>query len=218
MAMTTKPAIETSKSSSVPRGTLYLLRHGDICPPEGGSKCYIGWGDHALSDLGLAQADKWADYFAGAALNDIYCSDLARCLDTARIIGACCSIEPKALVELREVRLGTWEGRRFDIVQAVHPQAFQERGDHIADHRPPGGESFRDLQERVWPVFETIVRRFSGQALIVTHAGVIRVLLCRLLGMPLENLFCIGQAHGALNIIEVRPENYRLQAMNLHLP
>lgn len=85
-------------------------------------------------------------------------------------------------------------------------------------NRPPGGESFRDLQARVWPVFEAIARRICGPTLMVTHAGVIRVLLCRLLGMPLENLFCIGQTHGALNIIALRQEGRRIQAMNLRSP
>jgi broad specificity phosphatase PhoE len=215
--MSTQPPSEAFKSSSAPQGTIYLLRHGAIRSPEGGKR-YIGWQDHALSDLGLVQASQWADYFAGARLKDIYCSDLARCLDTARIIGTRSGVEPKLLPDLREICLGTWEGQRFETVQALYPQAFQERGDNIADYHPPGGESFRDLQSRAWPVFEAIVRGLSGQSLIVTHAGVIRVLLCRLLGMPLENLFCIKQAYGALNIIEVRPETYRLQAVNLHSP
>lgn len=216
MRMSEETMPKPSKTSSPPQGTIFLLRHGEI--RSGGGKRYIGWQDHALSDVGLAQARRWAGYFSGAALKAIYCSDLARCLETARIIGACCSLEPKVLPELREINLGAWDGQPFDTVQARYPRAFQERGDRIADHRPPGGESFRDLQARVWPAFEAIARRVSGHTLIVTHAGVIRVLLCRLLGMPLENLFCIGQAHGALNIIALRSEHRRLQAMNLPCP
>jgi probable phosphoglycerate mutase len=53
---------------------------------------------------------------------------------------------------------------------------------------------------------------------MVTHAGVIRVLICRLLGMPLKNLFTIGQAYAALTIIDARPQGFRLQALNLPLP
>lgn len=201
----------------LPHVTIYLLRHGAVHSP-GGGKRYAGWQDHALSDVGLAQAGMWADYFGGAALKAIYCSDLARCLETAGIIGARCGLEPEPLRDLREVCLGAWEGQRFDTVQTLNPQGFKERGDHIADHRPPGGESFRDLQERVWPIFETIARSFSGHTLIVTHAGVIRVLLCRLLGMPLENLFCIGQSIGALNIIDVRRGANRVQGLNIQSP
>ena len=204
-------------SSGASRGTIYLLRHGAV-RSAGGGKRYIGWQDQALSDAGLRQAGSWASYFADASLVDIYCSDLDRCLETARIIGARCSLKPQVQPGLREVSLGAWEGQRFDTVQSLFPKAFQERGDYIADHRPPGGESFRDLQNRVWPIFETVVGRISGDTLIVTHAGVIRVLLCRLLGMPLENLFCLGQSLGALNIIDVRHEGNRIQALNLQSP
>jgi hypothetical protein len=73
----------------------------------------------------------------------------------------------------------------------------------------------KSVPHRIWPVFEAIAHRVSGHTLIITHAGVIRVLICRILDMPLANLFSIGQAHGALNIIEVRQKNRRLFAMNL---
>ncbi len=198
-------------------GRIYLLRHGAILS-AGNGKQYIGAQDLALSAIGLSQARAWADYFASTVLDEIYCSDLARCLETARIIGAGCNLAPQALSELREVNLGAWEGQQFDTIKTRDPQGFQQRGEHIADHRPPGGESFRDLQERMWPIIEAAARRRKNQTLIVTHAGVIRVLLCRLLGMPLDNLFRIGQAYGALNIVEVRPEGYRVQAINIQPP
>lgn len=215
--MPTLPSSGAPEGSNGFHGTIYLLRHGAVRSPEDGKR-YLGWQDVALSDAGLRQAETWAGYFSGLALDDIYCSDLTRCLETARIIGTRCALEPKPFPVLREVSLGAWDGQRFQTVQSLYPQAFQERGDRIADHRPPGGESFRDLQARVWPVFEAIARRCFGHMLVVTHAGVIRVLLCRLLRMPLENLFYIGQTHGALNIIELRPGNRRIQAMNLQSP
>ena len=205
-----------SKTAHPPKGTIYLLRHGEIRSLKEGKR-YIGWQDVALSDVGLSQARKWADYFSVAALDNICSSDLTRCFDTARIISARCSLEPKVFPGLREIHLGQWEGERFETIQARDPAAFFERGDRIADHRPPGGESFHDLQDRVWPVFEEIVQRFSRPTLIVTHAGVIRVLLCRILGMPLENLFSIGQAHGALSIIDVRKKRWCVQTINLQL-
>jgi alpha-ribazole phosphatase len=198
-------------------GRLLLLRHGAVQSDAGGRR-YIGQTDVPLNEAGLRQADRWADYFAGtAAPADIFCSDLDRCAQTARKIAARCGLEPMPVPELREIDLGSWEGQRFDTIKARFPQAFQQRGEQIADHRPPGGESFRDLQRRVWPVFASLTQGLQGSRLIVTHAGVIRVLICRLLGMPLENLFSIGQAHGALNIIAVRPEGWRVQALNWQL-
>lgn len=198
-------------------GTIYLLRHGAVQSQQGGRR-YIGWHDLPLSDSGWQQAADWAKYFSGTGLDEIRCSDLIRCRETAKLIGTRCSLEPRVLPELRELCLGAWEGQSFETVKRLHPQAFKERGDQIADHRPSGGESFRDLQNRTWPVFEAAMGRLRHQTLIVTHAGVIRVLLCRLLGMPVGNLFSIGQSYGALNIIDVRPAGCRLQGLNLQQP
>jgi probable phosphoglycerate mutase len=207
----------TKASTILSGGTIYLLRHGAVQSPSGGKR-YIGWQDLPLNHIGLEQAAAWATYFEALGLDAICCSDLIRCRETAGIIGRRCSLEPRAFPELREVSLGQWEGKPFHEIKTLHPQAYQARGEQIAGHRPPGGESFRDLQNRTWPVFEALVRRPGNRTLLVTHAGVIRVLLCRLLGMPLENLFSIGQSHGALNIIDVRPQGYRLQGVNLQPP
>jgi broad specificity phosphatase PhoE len=211
--MNAGPTVSVSKVPD-PGGTVYLLRHGAIQTPEGGKR-YIGWQDHALSDQGVRQARAWAEYFSDKALGTIYSSDLIRCLETARAIAGRCSLEPQPLPELREVSLGEWEGRRFDAVRAADPNGFHMRGRHIADHRPPGGESFADLQRRVWPVFKKLATGAHTTALFVTHAGVIRVLLCRLLGMPLKNLFRIRLAYGALSIVDFGPQGFCVRALNL---
>jgi alpha-ribazole phosphatase len=151
-------------------------------------------------------------------LDAIASSDLVRCLETAQIIGAPRHLTPRSRPELREIALGEWDGQSFAAIQRRDPQAFQERGSRIADHRPPGGESFRDLDGRIGPFFERLLQLSQSRTLVVTHAGVIRVLLCRLLGMPLENLFSIDVAYGTLSIIAIRPSGVRLQALNLAAP
>jgi alpha-ribazole phosphatase len=208
-----------ASGSSAPSrsGTIYLLRHGAIQSPGEGRR-YIGWQDHSLSDTGLHQAHAWADYFDGLEMDGIYCSDLIRCVEMARIIAARCALEPQAMPELREVHLGSWEGQRFDTVRTNFPQEFQYRGDHIADHRPPGGESFGELQRRVWPAFTRLATSPHQTILMVTHAGVIRVLLCRLLGMPLKNLFRIGLTYGSLSIVDVGSQGFRVRGVNLPQP
>lgn len=213
--MNTVPAFASKPSSY--SCTIHLLRHGAIQNPGEGRR-YIGWQDLPLNDLGRRQARGWADYFSRTALDGIFCSDLVRCLETARIIGARCSMDPIALPELREVSLGAWEGKRFDAVRAADPHEFQRRGENIDDHRPPGGESFDDLQRRVWPVFTNLGSGLHRSILMVTHAGVIRVLLCRLLGMPLKNLFRIGSTYGALSTIDFGPKGYWVRAVNLPSP
>nr|MBC8393812.1 histidine phosphatase family protein [Deltaproteobacteria bacterium] len=54
-----------------------------------------------------------------------------------------------------------------------------------------------------------------GQVLIVAHAGVNRVILCHILGMPLANLFRLGQDYGGLNIIDGKNNSMYVKAMNV---
>jgi probable phosphoglycerate mutase len=207
-------ALTASGAGRLSGSKIYLLRHGAIQQPKEGKR-YIGWLDPPLNRTGFAQAVAWSNYFSKMELDAICCSDLVRCRATAGIIGARLSIESQVFPELREICLGTWEGKSLERVKQLYPRQFQKRGEDLADYRPPGGESFRDLQNRVWPPFEAVIRRLQKRSLIVTHAGVIRVLLCRLLEMPLENLFLFGLSFGALTIIDVRPEGCRLQGVNL---
>jgi len=94
------------------------------------------------------------------------------------------------------------------------PDEWKKRGERIDTFRPPGGESFHHLSDRVAPVIINLATEIIGHILIVGHAGVNRVILCHVLGMPLKNLFRLGQDFGALNLIEVRNGQLRVVAMN----
>jgi probable phosphoglycerate mutase len=50
---------------------------------------------------------------------------------------------------------------------------------------------------------------------VVTHAGVIRVLICHMLQMPLSNLFRIRLDYGSLSIISYSSERVEVCALNL---
>ena len=193
---------------------VFLLRHGSLQTADN-EKRFIGQTDLPLSEQGRRQAKFWSRQLADWPLDGIFCSDLQRCLETANKIAQKCCTSVTPLAELREIDLGRWEGMRFDQVKQLWPDAFRQRGRDIAGFRPPDGESFSDLLQRVVRVFERQVGQNDGNLLIVSHAGVNRVLLCRLLGMPTANLFRIDQGPAAMNILERRPDGIRLQCLNL---
>ncbi len=196
------------------RVTIYLLRHGELLHEPGGRR-YIGQTDLPLSPAGIRQAEQWQVFFGAIDLGAVYCSDLQRSELMARIVARGQASEVTPLMELREVDLGAWEGLLFETVRGAQSQAYEMRGRDPGGFRPPSGESFEDLQARVVPAFEEIVDCHSGNLLIVGHAGVNRVLLCHLLGMPLNHLFRIGQDYAALNIIRIDAARIRVQAMNV---
>ncbi|BBO74308.1 alpha-ribazole phosphatase [Desulfosarcina widdelii] len=193
---------------------IFLLRHGSLQTADN-EKRFIGQTDLSLSEKGRRQAKFWSRQLIDWPLDAIFCSDLQRCRETADVIAQKNRAVITPLAEFREINLGQWEGMRFDQVKQLYPDAFAQRGRDIAGFRPPGGESFNDLQQRVVRVFERQVGRNDGNLLFVGHAGVNRVLLCHLLGMPTANLFRIDQGPAALNILDRRPGGIRPQCVNL---
>jgi probable phosphoglycerate mutase len=70
----------------------------------------------------------------------------------------------------------------------------------MADFCPPDGESFRDVQKRALG-FLSGLPRDHGNILLVTHAGVIRTILCAVQGIDLKDLFSISPDYGSLHIL-----------------
>lgn len=197
-------------------GTIYLLRHGDSRQDE--IKRYIGQADLPLNAEGRAHGSCWQRELAHIPLERIFCSDLNRSLETARIIAEGRSEPVQPLHKLREIDLGAWDGLSFDDVQRLYPSEYERRGADMVTYRTPGGECFADLAARVVPLFMEIVAGSSGNLLIVGHAGVNKVIICHILGMPLENLFRICQDYGCMNVINFDGNGMRLQKMNLACP
>jgi probable phosphoglycerate mutase len=188
---------------------IYLMRHGSIVGHE--VVRFVGQSEVELDDAGRAMAERRRQSLAGVEFSRVVSSDLSRSMDTAEIVSG---VEPEIVPELREISLGDWQGRTVESVREEMPEAFAARGRDIAGFRPPGGESFEDLAGRAWPAFEKIMNSARLNVLVVAHGGVNRVLLCRMLGMPLNNLFRLGQDYGCLNLIAFKNGEPVVRAVN----
>ena len=202
-----------------PRLTIHLMRHGRT--EEETPWRYLGQRDVPLSEAGRAQARRWAEVLADVDFAGAWCSDLSRCRETAGLVLADRNLEATPQAGLREMALGEWDGLSLEEVKRLYPGQYEARGADLAGFRPPGGESFADLAQRAWTGLEHIQeaagRLGEANILVVAHAGVNRVLLCKLLGIPLGNLFSLAQDPGCLNILRLGGENPLLQALNLTL-
>lgn len=192
--------------------TLYLIRHGDCRRDE--VKRYIGQVDLPLNANGRAQARALRKHLADVPVRRIYTSDLKRCQETARIIAGPQGKSIRRQPLLREIKLGYWDGRPQAKIRQYHPDEYRQRGENLIGFRPPGGESFADLQARVVPAFRELIDGEQGTVLLIAHAGVNRAILCNLLGRPLDQLFALPQPFGCLNIIERRGTALEVKAVN----
>lgn len=186
--------------------TLYLIRHGET---EGGEvKRYKGSIDVPLSEKGMKQMERLAKYInrsyrSHKTYNAVYCSDLIRTVKSAEIIAEPHSLKPVIIPSLRERNFGIWEGMSFDEIKKIHPEEFESWAGNPLKFSPMEGESTLDVRDRVINSLNQIIGKHENENIvIVSHGGVNRIILCHLLGIPLENIFRIEQDYGALNIIE----------------
>ena len=190
---------------------IYLIRHGEIT--QSSPRRFVGQGDLPLTDRGREQMRQVGEYLAGRGVARLLCSPLSRCVESAGIVGLALELRSEIVPDLREIGLGAWEGLTVEEVRKRFPGDYEARGRDLAGFRPAGGESFTDLQRRVWPAFEAISKSNSPQA-IIAHGGVNRVLLCRILGMPLENLFRLAQDYACVNLLHAEEGGYRVGKLN----
>lgn len=202
-----------SEKRNTGKCVVYLLRHGDS--RQDNVKRYIGQKDTPLNDNGREQAFWWKKELSAIPFLSAYSSDLLRSRETLRIITEGWPLVSTALPGLREISMGLWEGLAMEEVRKKLPGEYEKRGADPAGHRPPEGESFAELRERIIALFENIVLEREGAILVVGHAGVNRVLLCHLLGIPLDNLFRLGQDYGCLNILVGEKGVFSAKSMNV---
>ena len=186
--------------------TVLLIRHGLVF--EDAEDRILGAADTPMSPAGEAQIRELSARLRPRGAPDaIYCSDLSRARRTAELLASGPAVSIRVRPALREIDMGEWQGLSRREVAKRLPDEYAARGRDIANFRPPGGESFADLAQRVLPCWRDIVE--DGETQIVAlagHAGVNRVILCHLLGAPLANLFRIAQRPACVNVIEWRKD------------
>jgi alpha-ribazole phosphatase len=178
---------------------LVLLRHAEPADESRG-RCY-GRLDVGLSPVGRAQAEALAAGLAGLDLDAVYSSPRIRAVDTARPLAAARGVTPAIHEGLREIDFGEFEGRRYEEIEASHPELYRAWMKAPTTVRFPGGESYDDLRLRALQAFEEI-RAQATSALVVTHGGVIRAGLAAWLEMPAHAIFRLGQSHCGITIVE----------------
>ena len=192
-----------------------IIRHGEAEKAEGRA---IGKTDLPLSLPGKKQAEKIAECLRAVPFSSLYTSPLTRTLQTARVIKKHCSISPIECCELQEINLGEWDGLNFAQIKKNFPHEYALRGKNIAKFRPPGGENFAELKLRAMRQLDEISKN-NLPAIVVTHAGIIRVVLSAILDFPLNNIFKIKPEHCHVTLISQSSTSttcgFKLEGFNL---
>jgi probable phosphoglycerate mutase len=161
---------------------IVIVRHGETT--WGAASRFAGREDVPLTPRGEAEAASVGERVARIGPAVVVTSPLQRCRVTAEAIGAVSGVPVVVVQGLTDGALGEWSGCTAAQIAERWPEQFAVwRAD--PDARPPGGESFTDVRERVVPVISDLVRRYRGHTVvIVTHAAVTKMVLVHALGVP----------------------------------
>ena len=167
----------------------FLVRHGQIRQHK--EKIFLGQTDVPLSETGRRQAAEAADYLRRFSIQTdrIYTSDLSRASQTAEIlrerVGLARIVEEKGL---REMNLGSWDGRFIHEIKREFPAEYEKRGQNLMIYKQGrGSENFFDLQYRVIKCLISILRKDMAQDVILTaHSGVLRAISNNLEGKDIS--------------------------------
>src|SRR6056297_391960 len=156
---------------------LLLLRHGQIKANRQGR--WHGSTDSPLTWRGRREAKRTARHIhvTQPPVRAIYSSPLERCRDTATVVAQRLGLEIQVHQDLREYAIGDWEGTPFRELASQYNFVEAATGDH--DFAPPGGETLRQVAERIVPALKEIHERHQDdeRVLVVSHGAAMAVAL-----------------------------------------
>lgn len=185
---------------------ILLVRHGETTWNREGR--YQGRTDIPLSEHGQAQVQRLGDRLRNVPIAAAIASPLARAKTTAEAVLAGRSLTLELDPALLEISHGAWEGKLASEVERDHAEMFGVWRTAPGRDAPagPGAETLGDVEARAWPVLEKLCARLgdTDTGLIAAHDAVNRVLLCRVLGLPLQQVWKFRQAPATLNVLSGR--------------
>ncbi|MGY2399863.1 alpha-ribazole phosphatase family protein [Pseudomonas sp. SDO5271_S396] len=177
---------------------LDLLRHGET-ESGGGLRGSL---DDALTARGWEQ-------MRAAVVNQgpwdrLVSSPLQRCARFAEELGARLALPVSLDKDLQELHFGAWEGQSAAALMETDAEALGLFWADPYSFTPPDGEPVSEFSRRVMGAVSRLHQAYAGQrVLLISHGGVMRLLLAQARSLPREQLLNVEVGHGGLFSMQV---------------
>lgn len=167
--------------------TLYLVRHAEA---EGNHDArFQGHTDGGISENGEKQLERLAWRFKNVPLYNVYSSPLRRAAQTAKAVNTYADLPIIFDRDLIEINGGAFEGVPFDELPKHFPEAFEQWSRRPHEFQAPGGESMRQVYERMQKVMHRLIHANMERTIaVVSHGCAIRNYICYITGVDFEDL------------------------------
>lgn len=190
---------------------LFLIRHGETDYTL--HRKYCGQKNIPLNANGIKQANYLRTKLKNIKIDKVYSSDLKRAFQTAKIVFQNKIVHKRKA--LREIDFGKFCGLTFEEASRLYPDVYKTWLSNPANVKIPKGESLTNFAKRVERCFDEIFSQNAKKTVVlVSHGGLIRIILLKILGQGLDKFWKIQQDSAALNIIEFKNGVARIVKLN----
>lgn len=194
---------------------LYITRHGQTFWNK--ERRMQGQSNSDLTPLGEKQAIALGERMKDIELDVIYSSSASRALQTAKLIRGNRPLDIIQEDDLREMYLGSWQGRLTSEVEKEEPEMTDNFWHHPEKYIRKDAESYLQLKERAGKKLEEIVAANKGKnVLIVTHGVVMKALRSYFQNQPISEIanYPKSPLSTALSIVEKRDGAWNILLWN----
>jgi broad specificity phosphatase PhoE len=158
---------------------LFFIRHATT--DMAGTFC--GHSDPPINSIGQQQIVRLIATLHTETFDEIYSSDLRRAVETATHLSQAFPAPVITTSNLREIHFGDWESRTWAEIEQHDPNYARRWTEAFPKLTAPNGESFASFEDRVLQEVDHLSQRAETKRIaVLTHAGVMRTVLRRLLG------------------------------------
>ncbi|MBA7873778.1 MULTISPECIES: adenosylcobalamin/alpha-ribazole phosphatase [Citrobacter] len=192
---------------------LWLVRHGETEANVAG--LYSGHAPTPLTERGIAQAQTLGTLLRNVPVDNVLCSELERARHTTQLILAEREVPVRNMPELNEMFFGDWEMRHHRDLAREDAENYAVWCNDWQNATPTNGEGFQAFSQRVERFIAQLADYKACQnLLVVSHQGVLSVLIARLLSMPAAAMWHFRVEQGCWSAIDFCDDFAVLKVLN----
>lgn len=168
-----------------------------------------------LTELGLQQADKIANFLKPLKISTIYSSPIERAVHTAKIVSTKLNLPYKTDQRLTEIEMGSFSGMLYEEMFAKHGNIFLKFYQDNPVIEQNGVEPFSSVKKRILDMVDYCSQNHNNEnILLVTHMDPIKAMISTVLQLKPESLYELIIRNASTTIIKKEQSNFSMVAIN----